>query len=199
MEQTTLIILQKSDSPLALGLEAALAHLSATKIYHPHPDPLPPVAYTSGALVVWDLWGFSETERAARADELSPEELGVVLGCAEVDQVCRHFLELTGALGLFTRGQVPWAVAATLEIALATHRRICTLRAQRARLQQELADRLIIEQAKSLLMLAKGYSEAEAMRRLQRYSRRTNQKMVNVARKLLAGYEIFNDKNHRRK
>ncbi len=194
MTPATLIVLQKEDSPLASLLQAGLAHLGGHEILHPPTDPLPPVAYTSGALVVWDLWGFSQTERAAWGEELSPEELGVVLGCPEADRACRHLLELTGALGLFTPSQAAWAVAATLEIALATHHRICLLRAQRAKLQQELSDRLIIEQAKSLLMLAKGYGEAEAMRRLQGYSRSTNQKMVEVARKLLAGYEIFNGK-----
>jgi response regulator NasT len=62
---------------------------------------------------------------------------------------------------------------------------------ERDRLRQEFADRLLIDEAKRLLMRQKRLTEAEALRRMQRFSRDTNQKLALVAKRILAGYQIL--------
>jgi response regulator NasT len=191
MAETTLVLVQREGSPLAELLERALELAAFGSTSRATRPPLPKAAFRPEALVVWDLWDFPGEELESMARELAPEEAGVVVACAEVDEACRRALRLSGALALVFLRQPPEAVAAVLELAAGVHSRLAHLHRQREELRQALADRELIEKAKRLLIAAKGYSEAEAMRRLQRYARNTNQRLVKVAESLISGYEIF--------
>jgi response regulator NasT len=191
MAQTTVVLVQREGSPLAELLEQALDLAATGPVSRATRPPLPKSAFRPDTLVVWDISGFEGEELDQMARELAPEEAGVVVACAVVDEPCRRGLRVSGALALVFSRQPPQAVAAVLELAAEVHQRLADLHRQREELRQALADRELIEKAKRLLIAAKGYSEAEAMRRLQRYARNTNQRLVKVAESLIAGYEIF--------
>lgn len=69
--------------------------------------------------------------------------------------------------------------------ALAAQRRHAQGKAQLARLQQRLADRIIIERAKGILTQRLGISEDEAYKRLRVLSRRQRRQIRDIAQSLL--------------
>jgi response regulator NasT len=60
------------------------------------------------------------------------------------------------------------------------------LRREASDMRQALEDRKIIERAKGLLMIDLGLNEADAFRRLQKTANAKNQKLIELARQLLA-------------
>ncbi len=66
-----------------------------------------------------------------------------------------------------------------------------TLQKEATDLRQALEDRKIIEKAKGILMNRAGLSEPDAFKRLQSLSSQKNQKMIDVAKMLLAAEEAF--------
>lgn len=193
MADGTLILLQKEDSTLNPGLGQALGQGVGQKLMTRAASPLPPLAYGPHGLVIWDVSNFSEAEMNALAGELASDNVGILLAGAKESPLLGEALRRTKPLGLIPAGQPVSALGAVLELAWAHHRRFHQLRGELERYCQELSDRLVVEKAKSLLMEKQGYSESEAMRRLQRYSRNTNQKLAKVAQRLIAGYEVFTD------
>jgi two-component system, response regulator PdtaR len=67
------------------------------------------------------------------------------------------------------------------------------LRKEAADLRQALEDRKLIERAKGSVMRRLGVSEAEAFRRLRRYSSDHNMKLVEVARVVDSAEQVFRD------
>ncbi|MFH1033073.1 MAG: ANTAR domain-containing protein [Pseudomonadota bacterium] len=192
MSRTTVVLIQKSDSPYRQLLETTLEQEYGAQGWHRFADIQGGLAPGSPLVALWDLHGHLPVEVQALAGVLAPEEVGVVLVCGQVDDLARQALRDTSALALLAGPRQALEVAAALEVAGATHQRLRDLSAQRQELQQELLDRQEIEKAKRVLMESKGYSEAEAMRSLQRHSRNTNQKLVEVARQVLSAYQLFN-------
>lgn len=82
-----------------------------------------------------------------------------------------------------------------LETAIALVRRrfqeFRALEQQAENLTQALEDRKLIEQAKGILMQRAGLGEPEAFGRLQKLSQDKNQKLVDVARTIVAAEEAF--------
>lgn len=193
MADATLILLQKKESTLNAALGRALAMHGGKHLVTNMAPPLPQVAYSPQGLVLWDVSSFDDSDLPALAGDLSSDKLGVILAgpgqAWALDQVLRHM----EPLGIVTQDQPAEALGVAIELAWAKHRRVHELRGELARLRQELSDRLVIEKAKRLLVESLGYSEGDAMRRLQRYSRNTNQKLAKVAQHLIAGYEVFGD------
>lgn len=192
MPTPAVVLIQKPASPYRALLETTLSQECGSQGWHrfeaiqqslPHGTPL---------IVLWDLHGHPPVEIHALAAVLAQEEVGVVVACGQVDDLVRQTLRATSALALMADPELPVEVAAALEVASAAHQRLLDLTAQHQELQREMAERHYIEKAKRVLMAAKGYSEAEAMRHLQQHSRNTNQKLVAVAQKVLAAYKVFN-------
>ncbi len=67
------------------------------------------------------------------------------------------------------------------------------LRGEAAQLEHKLEDRKLIEQAKGIIMEARGIPEAEAYRTLQRESQNRNQPMVEIARSVLMSRSLLRD------
>ncbi|KMY67693.1 hypothetical protein AAU61_07310 [Desulfocarbo indianensis] len=193
MADGTLILLQKEDSTLNPGLGQALGQGGGQRLMTREASPLPQVAFGPHGLVIWDVSNFSETEMNALAGELASESVGVLLAGAKESPLLGEALRRTNPLGLLIPGQPAPALGAAIAMAWAHHRRFHQLRGELERYCQELSDRLVVEKAKNLLMEHQGYTEVEAMRRLQRYSRNTNQKLAKVAQQLIAGYEVFTE------
>jgi response regulator NasT len=192
MTRATVVLIQKPDSPYRQLLEATLDQEYGAQGWYCFADT--PVGMLPGApwVALWDLHGQSPVEVQALAAILAPEEVGVVLICGQVDEMVKDALRAINALALLADPKLPREVAAALEVAEAIHQRLADLAAQRQELEQELEDRQVVEKAKRVLMETRGYSEAEAMRALQKHSRDTNQKLVAVARKVLQAVQVFN-------
>jgi two-component system, response regulator PdtaR len=65
------------------------------------------------------------------------------------------------------------------------------LRQEASDLRQSLEDRKVIERAKGVVVRRVGVQEAEAFRRLRKFASDHNQKLVEVAQRVLAAEEIF--------
>ncbi|MBI4408768.1 MAG: response regulator [Gemmatimonadetes bacterium] len=66
-------------------------------------------------------------------------------------------------------------------------------RGEAAALEQKLEDRKVIERAKGILMEARGLSENDAYRTLQRESQNRHQSMVEIARTILMAEDLLRD------
>ncbi len=194
MPDSGIILIQPNDSVLCEVMAQAIARVSDGPLWEVLQPPLPEAAGCGGALVVWDLWGFAGPAKDAWLEALAPVDIGVVLASATMDQGVEAALKQTGALGLITPNHSAKTAAVTLDLARANHQTICELLARRAELELRLKQRPLIERAKSVVMAAHGLSEAEAMRRMQKRARDTNQKLIQVAEGILASYRIFNGK-----
>jgi ANTAR domain len=188
------VLIEKSGSPLAPVIAAAAAQVLEQPLLLIPAPPLPPAAAQAGRLVIWDLWGFAAAERQAWEPELAPPAVGVVLALPHSEPALAELALRLGALGLITAELSAPAAALVLELARINQERICRLLAEQASLEQQLAEREVIERAKSVLMASLQISEAEAMQRLQRQARNTNQRLVQVAQRVLSSYRLFNGK-----
>ena len=191
MNGETLILLQKKESALNDALTRALTLQGNKLLVTSCSTPLPQVAYSPLGLVLWDISAFNNSEMGAVVRELSWDQLGVLLAGPEEFQAVNQILRPIKPLGVIRPDQPAEALGVIIELAWAHHRRVHELRGELYKLRQELSDRLVVEKAKRVLMESLGYSEGDAMRRLQRYSRNTNQKLAKVAQQLIAGYDFF--------
>ena len=66
-------------------------------------------------------------------------------------------------------------------------------RGEAEQLEQKLEDRKLIEQAKGLVMGARGLAEADAYKLLQKESQNRNQPMVEIARSILMAESLLRD------
>ncbi|MBI5523036.1 MAG: ANTAR domain-containing protein [Desulfarculus sp.] len=192
MPSPIVVLIQKPDSPFRAMLETALNQEYGTQGWHCFEAIQQSLRPGAPLIVLWDLHSHGQEEIHALAGVLAQEEVGVVVACGQVDDLVRQTLRATSALALVADPELPVEVAAALEVASATHQRLLDLTAQREQLRREMGERHYIEKAKRVLMAAKGYSEAEAMRHLQKHSRNSNQKLVAVAQQVLAAYKVFN-------
>lgn len=192
MRKPGVVLIQKPNSPLTDLIHAALAADADTHLWRAAGPDLPKAA-PPGCLHLWDLcgWEADEVRRLLAQDGFSQAPL--VLASLGVGVVERLALGEARPLGLVVSPPTSLAVAAALEVAWATHGRMLALTEERRRLESAWEDREVIERAKMALMAAKGYSEAEAMRRMQRHSRDTNQKLAVVARQLIAAHQVFDE------
>ncbi len=80
-------------------------------------------------------------------------------------------------------------------IAVAMHRfqEWKEFRGEAAELEQKIADRKLVEQAKGLLMEARRVSEADAYKMLQKESQNRNQPMVEIARSILMADSLLRE------
>ena len=82
-------------------------------------------------------------------------------------------------------------LASSISVAVRRFEQFQELASQAADLKHALEDRKLIERAKGVLMSHRGLSEDDAFRRLQKLASDRNQKLVDVARAILASYDEF--------
>jgi AmiR/NasT family two-component response regulator len=191
------VLLQKPTSAYQADLELTLTRETGGRLWRCPGPPLPSVDLGAEGLVIWDLTGFSPPEVEALCQVMAAGRVGVVVASAGGDELTRRALHLCRALGLLALPAPSPALAAALEAALATHRRIFALEQERESLVRQLAERETIERAKRVLMAASGVSESEAMRQMQKHARDNNLKLMSVAQKLLETYKVFNGHDHK--
>ncbi len=190
MGKASTVLIQKPGSPFQELVAQVLDQRRLTLHAGPPPQPLPG---EPPPLVLWDTSRFSGPELEQTASLLAPERVGVLVLCPELDRDRRRALTRCRALGLAYRPFQPQALAALWALARDLHRRRLALQDEYLALQRELAERRLIDRAKLVVMAASGCSESQALRRLQRYSRRHNRRLPEVAQGIIGGYEVWED------
>ena len=88
-------------------------------------------------------------------------------------------------------GLNPARVKPILDVAMARFAEFQKLRAELDQAKMDLADRKIIDRAKALLMKSRSIQEDQAHRLMQKLAMDQNQRLVDVARSILALAQIF--------
>ncbi len=186
MPELSLALLQQENSPLRPVVQQALDQDRIVPRFHFHAPPLPAPALETACCWLWDLAGFSPEQMDSLARELSGDRQGVVVASPEPGSRLVTAVESCQALQLLVNPTRPDQVSAAITCAAQVHRRVIDLVAEREEVRQQVADRVVVEQAKRLVMQQRGISEPAAMRFLQESSRRRNQKLAVTARKILS-------------
>jgi response regulator NasT len=138
-------------------------------------------------LVLWDLSELSAAICRNLAEALAPIHVGVIILTQRVLPSTRHLAAACGALQVVTASCGPQGLATALRLAALTQSGILAQWRELQDIRRETADRLVVEEAKRLVMRESGMGESQAMRWLQKRSRDSNQKMPDLARKILSG------------
>lgn len=84
-------------------------------------------------------------------------------------------------------------LAPAISLAMRRFEQFQTLYKEAADLRQALEDRKLIERAKGIVMKRAGVDEQEAFRRLNRLARNKNWRLAEIAHRILAAEEIFQE------
>jgi two-component system, response regulator PdtaR len=141
-------------------------------------------------LVVMDI-RMPQMDGIAAAEVLTRETLApVVLLTAFSDQELIDRAKDAGVVHYLTK---PWRqsdIKPAIEVALSRFQEYRTLESKVKDLEERLATRKVVEQAKGLLMQKQGLTEQEAFRRIQKLSMNNRKSMREVAEAILLTNEI---------
>lgn len=191
MATPQVVVIQKDLSPFRSLLREFLETERLTHAHRLDGGPLPAWRDTDRPLVIWDAAGFSDPEMTGLRRALPLENVGLLFLCQSLDGPCLQAVSLPMLNHLLVAPRRVGEVAAAFHIALANHQRICRELDEVAALRRRLAERGVVEGAKRVLMAGLGLGEAQAMRRMQQHSRNTNQKLIQVARFIMAAECVF--------
>ncbi|HEV7128215.1 MAG TPA: response regulator [Ktedonobacterales bacterium] len=141
-------------------------------------------------LVVMDIF-MPQLDGIEAAEILTRENIAPVLlitGLPDLETVERA--KQAGVIHYLTK---PWRqsdIKPAIEVALWRFQEFRALEKQVATLEDKLATRKVVEQAKGLLMQKQGLSEREAFRRIQKLSMNNRKSMREVAEAILLTNEI---------
>jgi two-component system, response regulator PdtaR len=96
-----------------------------------------------------------------------------------------------GALGYLLKPVSSEELSANLALAIARHREKQVLKSEADRLEESLAERKLIDRAKTILMGRVGLSEDEAYSRIRQRAREKRVKMAVVAQTIIAAEEFL--------
>jgi len=96
-----------------------------------------------------------------------------------------------GALGYLLKPVSSEELAANIRLAITRHREKLALKQEVGRLEETLAERGIIDRAKTILMERVGLSEDEAYARIRQKAREKRVKMVVVAKSIITAEEYL--------
>ncbi len=91
-----------------------------------------------------------------------------------------------GVAAYVVKGAAPERIRPVLEVACARFEEFQALKSELAQARSSLAERKLIEKAKGILMLERGWSEDEAFRALRRMAMNQGVRLVEVARHVLS-------------
>ena len=96
-----------------------------------------------------------------------------------------------GALGYLLKPISSEELAAAMRLAVARHREKVVLKSEVERLEDQLAERALIDRAKAILMERVGLTEDEAYSRIRQKARERRVKMAVVAQTIIAAEEFL--------
>ena len=193
MDQKTLVILQKTESPFRQLVRKTVDQKGCAKVFPEHDQPLPEEVSGPQSLVLWDISGFTQDEVVRITAELEAKDAGTIVLCKVWDEFCIRILRQLKVLEFVADPNSVVCLTQALDSAWLLRVRLWRLKEECLELSRHLGERRIIDEAKWLLVRHKGLTEDEALRRMQAHSRKTNQKLLAVAQNLLAGYEKMAD------
>ncbi|HEX7803854.1 MAG TPA: ANTAR domain-containing protein [Pseudoxanthomonas sp.] len=115
----------------------------------------------------------------------------VVMFSADGDDRLIRDVVAAGVTAYVVDGLTPARMAPILQVALARFEQQADIRRQLGEVQQQLADRKLIDRAKGLLVEKRGMSEAEAYASMRQLAMRQNQKLVDIARQIIAMADLL--------
>lgn len=130
-------------------------------------------------------------EAARRIAEQSPTP--VVFLSGHFDEELLEGVVASGGLAYLLKPATSGQLQAALTLARERFREMKDLRDQTRRLEQALEARKLVTRAKGLLMRRHGLTEEEAHRRMQKEASRSNMKLVQLARAILAAEPFVGD------
>ena len=130
-------------------------------------------------------------EAARRIAEQSPTP--VVFLSGHFDEELLEGVVASGGLAYLLKPATSGQLQAALTLARERFREMKDLRDQARRLEQALDARKLVTRAKGLLMRRHGLTEEEAHRRMQKEASRSNMKLVQLARAILAAEPFVGD------
>jgi len=150
-------------------------------------------AQTKPDLVVMDIMmpDGDGIEAARQIAEQSPTP--VVFLSGHFDEELLEGVVASGGLAYLLKPATSDQLQAALTLAQERFREMKDLRGQVHRLEQALEARKLVTRAKGLLMQRHGLTEEEAHRRMQKEASRSNMKLVDLARAILAARPFVGD------
>ena len=115
----------------------------------------------------------------------------VVMFSADGDDRLIREVVAAGVTAYVVDGLTPARLAPILQVALARFEQQSHVRRQLSEVQQQLADRKLIDRAKGLLVEKRGMSEADAYASMRQLAMRQNQKLVDIARQIIAMADLL--------
>jgi response regulator NasT len=115
----------------------------------------------------------------------------VVMFSADGDDRLIRDVVAAGVTAYVVDGLTPARMAPILQVALARFEQQAHIRRQLGEVQQQLADRKLIDRAKGLLVEKRGVSEAEAYASMRQLAMRQNLKLVDIARQIIAMADLL--------
>lgn len=117
----------------------------------------------------------------------------VVMFSHDADQQLIRAAVGAGVTTYVVDGLAPERLAPILEVALARFAEESRLRQRLAEVEQELANRKLIDRAKGLLMEKRDMSEAQAYEAMRSQAMKQSVKIVEVARRIIAMSDLLGD------
>ena len=115
----------------------------------------------------------------------------VVMFSADGDDRLIRDVVAAGVTAYVVDGLTPARMAPILQVALARFEQQAHVRRQLGEVQQQLADRKLIDRAKGLLVEKRGMSEPEAYASMRQLAMRQGLKLVDIARQIIAMAELL--------
>lgn len=115
----------------------------------------------------------------------------VVMFSADGDDRLIRDVVAAGVTAYVVDGLTPARMAPILQVALARFEQQAHVRRQLSEVQQQLADRKLIDRAKGLLVEKRGMSEAEAYASMRQLAMKQGLKLVEIARQIIAMADLL--------
>lgn len=115
----------------------------------------------------------------------------VVMFSADGDDRLIRDVVAAGVTAYVVDGLTPARMAPILQVALARFEQQAHVRRQLSEVQQQLADRKLIDRAKGLLVEKRGMSEADAYASMRQLAMRQGLKLVDIARQIIAMADLL--------
>lgn len=188
MEVKLRVLLVDRDAERAASVRAALEATGATVVtlVEEAQDLVALVRANDADVIVCDLDDPSRDalESMRALDRHEPRPVVVFAARGEVDQI--EAAIAAGVAAYVVEGLQPSRVRAVLEVAIRRFRAIQALRAELEQTRNTLAERILIERAKGVLMQRRRLSEAEAHRLMRRMAMKRRQRIVHIAQAILS-------------
>jgi response regulator NasT len=144
-------------------------------------------------MIITDIRMPGMTGLEAVGELFREQTVPVIVVTAHADPQWIDQAQAVGAFGYLLKPITEKELAPAIALAWRHFEQFQALRKEAADLKQALEERKVIERAKGSIVRRMGLPEDEAFRRLRKYASDRNLKLVEVARRVLAAEEVFQE------